>query len=137
MRSKHLPVVFDSRLIVLGMGGSSGVSFEELIALAEAVLAKAKFSKPYMIATIDTKQGEPVWHKLAAYYGCYLNFYDAARLEAQTPRIKNPSEAVFVAIGCHSVAESAALVAAGPKAVLLIEKTVEGRATAALAMAHN
>ncbi|WP_094505042.1 cobalamin biosynthesis protein [Brucella thiophenivorans] len=119
------------------MGSSSGVSFEELISLADVVLAKTNSIKPDVIATIDTKQADPVWHKLAAYYGCELQFFGAARLDQETPRIKNPSEAVFVAIGCHGVAESAALAASGPKAVLLIEKTVEGRATAALAMAHN
>lgn len=129
-------MVPDFKRVVLGMGCSSDVSLEELVSLANKVLAKANSKKPHTIATIDTKQGDPVWLELAAYYGCELRFYDAARLEQETARIKNPSAAVFVVVGCHSVAESAALAGAGPNADLIIEKTVEGRATAALAMAH-
>lgn len=130
-------MVFDAKLIVLGMGCSSGVSFEELVSLADAVLARANASKPHIIATLDTKKGNPVWHRLVAHYGCELQFFDAARLEQETFRIKNPSETVFAAIGCHGVAEAAAMAAAGLNADLLVEKTIEGRATAALAMAQR
>jgi len=132
-RSKHRPVASDATRIFLGMGSSSGVNLEELVPLADSVLAAVGVTKPDMIATLDTKRREPVWLALAEHYGCSLRFFAAARLEEETSRIKNPSKVPFSAVGCHSVAESAALVAAGPEAVLMVEKTVGGRVTAALA----
>ncbi|MCK4203555.1 cobalamin biosynthesis protein [Brucella pituitosa] len=116
------------------MGSSSGVYLEELVSLADKVLAGVGVIKPDMIATLDTKQGEPVWLALAEHYGCSLRFFAAERLEQETFRIKNPSEAVFATIGCHGVAESAALAAAGPASFLRVEKTLGGRVTAALAV---
>ena len=124
----------DVKRIVLGMGSSSGVKLEELVSLADRVLADAGLIKPDKIATLDIKQSEPVWLALAEHYECRLCFFDAERLEEETPRIKNPSDVVFATIGCHGVAESAALAAAGPEALLMVEKTVGGRVTAALAV---
>lgn len=126
----------NGNFIALGIGCSSGVSFEELVSLADRVLLGAGLKRPNLIATIATKQSDPVWAKLAQHYGCALRFFDAARLEQETPRLKNPSELVFASVGCHGVAESAALAAAGENAVLLVEKTSVERATAAIAVAH-
>lgn len=126
----------DENLVAVGMGCSSGVNHEELISLANRVLASAGVKRPDVIATIATKQHDPVWAKLAQHYGCELRFFDAVRLEQETPRLKNSSELVFAFVGCHGVAESAALAAAGENAVLLIEKTAVSGATAALAMAN-
>lgn len=127
-------MVSDLKHIVLGMGSSSGVNLEELVLLADKVLADAGVMKPDVIATLNTKQSESVWQALAVHYGCDLHFFAAERLEQETPRIRNPSKEVFARIGCHGVAESAALAAAGPQASLLVEKTVGGRVTAALAV---
>ena len=128
---------YKEKRAALGMGCSSGVRLEELVSLADRVLSKAGLNRPTVIATLATKQGDPVWLELAALYGCELRFFDAGQLEQETPRLKNPSDVVFASVGCHGVAESAALAAAGMNAALIIEKTVEGRATAALAMAHS
>ncbi|MFK0685154.1 cobalamin biosynthesis protein [Ochrobactrum sp. BD67] len=119
---------------VLGMGGSSGVTFDELLALAEQVLAQGAGSRPDAIATLSTKRGEPAWVELASYFACTVCYFDAERLEQETPRLKNPSEAVFQAVGCHGVAEAAALAASGPNGILAVEKTASVRATAALAI---
>ena len=40
-------------------------------------------------------------------------FFDAATLERETPRLRNPSDVVFAEVGCHGVAEGAAMAAAG------------------------
>ena len=119
---------------VLGMGGSSGVTFDELLALAEQVLARGACSRPDAIATLSTKRGEPAWAELASYFACAVCYFDAERLEQETLRLKNPSEAVFQAVGCHGVAEAAALAASGPNGILAVEKTASVRATAALAI---
>ncbi|NKW80042.1 cobalamin biosynthesis protein [Ochrobactrum pecoris] len=118
------------------MGGSSDVTFDELLALAEQVLSRSPGSRPDAIATLSTKRGDPIWTELAAHYECALCFFDAERLEQETPRLKNPSEAVFRSVGCHGVAEAAALAAAGANGFLAVGKTVSGRATAALAVAR-
>ena len=122
---------------VLGMGGSSGVTFDELLALADQVLSQGCCSRPDAIATLNTKCGELAWNELAAHYECALCFFDAERLEKETPRLENPSETVLEAVGCHGVAEAAALAATGPNGFLVVEKTVSGRATAALAVARS
>ena len=70
---------------------------------------------------------------LAAHFGCGISTFDAAVLEAETPRLKNPSDALFARIGCHGVAEAAALAAAGKEAVLIVEKTAGRKLTLAVA----
>ncbi len=62
-------------------------------------------------------------------------FFDPARLEAETPRLANPSDRVFREVGCHGVAEGAALAAAGPEGELIVAKTKSARATCAVARA--
>ena len=61
--------------------------------------------------------------------------FDAATLDAETPRMKNPSDVVFAEVGTHGVAEGAALAAAGPEAELIVPKRKSERATCALALA--
>ncbi|MBK5577617.1 cobalamin biosynthesis protein [Ochrobactrum anthropi] len=104
------------------MGGSSGVTFDELLALADQVLSQGCCSRPDAIATLSTKCGELAWNELAAHYECALCFFDAERLEKETPRLENPSETVLEAVGCHGVAEAAALAATGPNGFLVVEK---------------
>lgn len=118
----------------MGMGCSSNTPFEELLGLSERVLGLADVTRPDAIATLVAKHGEPVWHDLALHYGCRLMFFDVATLEAQTPRLKNPSQAVFKAVGCHGVAEAAALAGVGKDGFLRVEKTVSAHATAAVGM---
>ncbi len=129
------PVGRKARLSVLGMGSSSGATLGELMALAGSVLSQCGLRKPDMIATLASKAGDSVWTELAAHYGCALRFYEAGRLEEETPRLANPSEAVFRRIGCHGVAEAAALAGAGPSAKLIVYKTGVLHATAAVAIA--
>jgi cobalt-precorrin 5A hydrolase/precorrin-3B C17-methyltransferase len=51
----------------------------------------------------------------------------------ETPRLKNPSDVVFRQVGCHGVAEAAALAAIGESAVLIMPKMKSLHATAAIA----
>ncbi|MBJ6131335.1 cobalamin biosynthesis protein [Ochrobactrum sp. Q0168] len=117
------------------MGSSSGATLGELITLAGTVLSQCGLRRPDMIATLASKAGDSIWTELAAHYDCALRFFEARRLEEETPRLANPSEAVFKRIGCHGVAEAAALAGAGPTAKLVVHKTGVPRATAALAVA--
>ena len=69
---------------------------------------------------------------------CPARFFDAVTLEAQTPHLQNPSEIVFKEVGCHGVAEGAALAAVAASGnpsftgKLLVTKKKSARATCAV-----
>jgi cobalamin biosynthesis protein CbiG len=119
----------------LGLGLSATAEAVDAIALADAVIAQAGFDVADMvsIATIASRHDHPAALALASHFGTVLQTFDNAALEEETPRLANPSEALFLRIGCHGVAEAAALAAAGPDAVLLVEKTSGRRLTVAIA----
>jgi cobalamin biosynthesis protein CbiG len=65
--------------------------------------------------------------------GWELRGYRAAALAGQA--VPHPSGPVAAAVGTASVAEAAALLAAGPGAALVLPKTVHGGVTVAIARA--
>ncbi|MEM8752481.1 MAG: precorrin-3B C(17)-methyltransferase, partial [Pseudomonadota bacterium] len=85
------------------------------------------------VASIDLKSDEAAIHALAARAGVAPEFYRAETLEAARDRLANPSDVVFAEVGCHGVAEGAALTAAGEAASLLVEKRKSANATCAVA----
>lgn len=124
----------------LGVGLSAGADGEEVIMLAEAVIANAGLDPAQLqqIATIETRRHHPALLALASRFQVPLALFEAIVLEDETPRLKNPSEALFARIGCHGVAEAAALAAAGAQAALLVEKTTGRQVTVAIAAKpHN
>src|SRR3546814_1276152 len=102
------------------------------ISLDDHDLAREAIAGVY---SLDLKSDERAMHELGKWLGVPLRFFDAARLEQETPRLTNPSEAVFAEVGCHGVAEGAALAAAGMKAKLIVPKIKSQRATCAIAQA--
>jgi cobalt-precorrin 5A hydrolase/precorrin-3B C17-methyltransferase len=84
-------------------------------------------------ATIDLKEDEPAIFNI--WDGARLRFFTAEELAAQSHRIKNPSEIVRQETGTPSVAEAAALAAAGPDSELIVPRTKSKRATCAIARA--
>ncbi|MBN9044689.1 MAG: cobalamin biosynthesis protein [Rhizobiales bacterium] len=120
--------------VALGVGAATQAAEADVLAAVARALAEAGVEKPDAIASLATKKDHPVWEALTQRFGCPALFFDAARLERETPRLKNPSEAVFRAVGCHGVAEAAALAAAGEGSRLAVGKTVAGHATAAVAV---
>ena len=87
------------------------------------------------IFTLERKMAEPALALLAERLGVPARCFSAAELEAETPRLANPSAAVFRAVGCHGVAEAAALAAAGSTGRLILEKRRSAHASCALALA--
>lgn len=120
----------------LGLGCERGCDPAELFALAERVLTTVvnDLSRLAGVFTIDQRINEPAIVYVATRLGVPLYAFDAVRLEAETPRLLNPSARVFALVGCHGVAEAAALAGAGSKAQLIIGKTKSVHATAALAV---
>jgi cobalamin biosynthesis protein CbiG len=86
-----------------------------------------------LIASLESKAADDIVASLARHFGWAVQYFSAAALETETPRLLNPSDLVFRAVGCHGVAEAAALAAAGPDASLVIPKTATGGITCAIA----
>jgi cobalt-precorrin 5A hydrolase/precorrin-3B C17-methyltransferase len=123
------------RCHVLGLGCERETPADEVVALAHQALAEGGISAAELVAvaSIDTRNGEAAILAVAGQFGIPSLFFDAATLEKETPRIKNPSEVVFARVGCHGVAESAALAAIGEFAELIVPKIRSAHATAAIA----
>jgi cobalt-precorrin 5A hydrolase/precorrin-3B C17-methyltransferase len=121
--------------VAIGLGCDRGTPVAELRALLLDCLREAALSLPDIacLATVDVKTEEAGLRALAQELDLPLHFFPASDLEQETPRLANPSEAVFCAIGCHGVAEAAALAALGPASYLLLPKRRSVRATCAMA----
>ncbi|MBY3182374.1 cobalamin biosynthesis protein [Rhizobium laguerreae] len=129
-------VKFDAvRRLVLGLGCERGTPAQEVLALAEQALREAGVSGEALaaVASIDSRTNEPAVLSVAAHFSVPAVFFAAGRLEEETPRLANPSAIVFARVGCHGVAEGAALAAAGPDAELAVAKIKSAHATAAVA----
>jgi cobalamin biosynthesis protein CbiG len=114
---------------VVGIGTSSGVTAAEVAALVDEVLATVGLTRAAVVAvaTIATKIDE----RAIATLGWPVRGYAPDELRAvDVPR---PSDAVMAATGTPSVAEAAALLAAGAGAELVVAKRSSAHATAAVA----
>ncbi|MHA3914792.1 precorrin-3B C(17)-methyltransferase [Halovulum sp. GXIMD14793] len=129
------PLVYRRQAYALGVGCARHCPPDEMIALVQQVLADAGRSvfEVASVNSISLKSDEAAVHALADNLGVPAQFFDAEALEAQTPRLANPSDIVFAEVGAHGVAEAAALAAAGPEAALDISKVKSANATCALA----
>jgi cobalt-precorrin 5A hydrolase/precorrin-3B C17-methyltransferase len=133
--SSHL--VYHPKILTLGVGGERGIAAEELVALVDDTLARNRLSRHALaaIATIDLKEDETAIHDLARHLDLPVRIFTAAELNAESPKLKSPSDLVLREVGCPGVAEGAALAAAGPHAQLIVPKTKSRRATCAVALA--
>ncbi len=130
-------LVYHPAVLALGIGCERGTDAEELRALARETLAEHGLAEDAVagVFSIDVKSDEPALHTLAEALDVPARFFDAATLEAETPRLAKPSDLVYREVGCHGVAEGAALAAAGPQGELIVAKTKSARATCAVAKA--
>lgn len=134
-----LELVYHPRTLVLGMGCERHASAEEAIALATQALEQADVSPLSLaaVASIDLKTDETAIHAVAAHFGVPVRFFTAERLEQERSRLQNPSAIVFAEVGCHGVAEGAALAAVGGRGALLLPKIKSKGATAAIGRAAD
>lgn len=130
-------LVMHPRVLALGVGTERSTAPEELVELALSKLADAGLARAAIacVVSLDVKADEPAVRALAQALGVPARFFTAEQLEAETPRLANPSEIVFEAVGCHGVAEGAALAAVGPDGELVVAKQRSKRATCAIARA--
>ncbi|SCB43016.1 cobalamin biosynthesis protein [Rhizobium multihospitium] len=125
-----------TRRYLLGLGCERGTDWNDVRMLAERAFEEAGIGSEQVLAivSIDARMNEPAILETATHFRLPVRFFKAAALERETPRLKNPSEIVFAQVGCHGVAEAAALAAAGPDSELVLPKIKSSFATAAIAM---
>ncbi len=128
-------LVLHPPVLVVGVGCARGAPSDELITLVEGALAAHGLAAGAVacVASLDLKADEPAVHALATHLGVPARFFTAEELERERPRLANPSDVVFREVGCHGVAEGAALAAAGAEASLFVTKTKSAQTTCAIA----
>ena len=127
---------FAPQQVTLGVGCARNCAPEELAALVSETLAAAGIAPEavHSVNTIDLKADEPAIITLADQLGAPLRLFDAATLDAETPRLATPSDIVFAEVGTHGVSEAAALAQGGAEATLHVTKRKTANATCALAL---
>lgn len=120
--------------VVAGIGFRREVSAGEIVALVERALAQAALD-PGQLARLATLAGlaqAPSFREAARRLRAEPACVDRALAAAQ-PAVRTRSERALRAHGVGSVAEAAALAAAGPGATLVLERIASAAATCALA----
>ena len=130
-------LVYHPARLAIGVGCERGTDPDEVLGLIRATLADHRLAHDAVagLFSLDLKADEPAVHAAAEALGVPARFFDAGTLEAETPRLRTPSDLVFREVGCHGVAEGAALAAAGPQGELIVPKAKSRRATCAIALA--
>lgn len=125
----------DETVIVAGIGCRRGAPASDIEAAIRAALARADIAADALdgIATIAAKSAEVGVQTAANKLGLSVMLISEADAQAAEPRTQTRSEHVRTLTGVSSVAEAAALAAAGPSARLISPRLVMGSATCALA----
>jgi cobalt-precorrin 5A hydrolase len=133
------PMDVGQAVIVAGIGCRAGATAREIEAVLEAAASRAKLdvSEIGIIATSHAKIGEQGIADVASLRGARLVIVAQSDLEAASAHVVTRSERVKELIGIPSLAEAAALAAAGPNARLITPRVVIGRATCALAVSGD
>lgn len=119
-------------MIVAGVGCRRDCPAEDIVALVRRATASAGCAVSALAAP-DFRSDERGVQSAAATLGLPLTLVDRDALAAAQSRCVTRSMRVEHATGLASVAEAAALSAAGPASVLLMPRIAGARATCALA----
>jgi cobalt-precorrin 5A hydrolase len=126
----------DQAMMVAGVGCKAGASAGEIEAAIAEALARAGLSAATLtaLATSFAKSDEPGIAAAATARGLKFVVVPQHDLEAAGARVVTRSARVQALTGVPSVAEAAALAAAGPASRLLGPRVAVGPATCALAV---
>jgi len=126
-------------MIVAGVGCKRGAPASDVDAAIRAALARAGVAAESLdaIATATIKRGEAGIETVAVKLGVGVVHVSDADLLAAGPRTETRSARVLAVAGVPSVAEAAALAAAGPSSRLIGRRLVVGAATCALAASEQ
>ena len=122
-------------MIVAGVGCRKGAQAAEIEAAIKAAFARVGVaaSELSLVATSAIKGSEPGIAAAAASFGVPIVLIPQHDLAAAGARVTTRSERVIALVGVPSVAEAAALAAAGPAARLIVPRIVVGHVACALA----
>jgi cobalt-precorrin 5A hydrolase len=122
-------------LITAGIGCRKAISAAQVEAALQTALRLNAIadSRLGLIAAPEVKGSEAGLRAAAAARGVLLQLIPQPLLEAANPRTLTRSVRSMAAMNVHSVAEAAALAAAGPRARLLTPRIAVGPVTCALA----
>jgi cobalt-precorrin 5A hydrolase len=122
-------------LITAGIGCRKAISAAQVEAALQTALRLNALadSQLGLIAAPAVKGSEPGLRAAAAARGVLLRLIPQPLLEGANPRTLTRSARSMAAMNVHSVAEAAALAAAGPHARLLAPRIAVGPVTCALA----
>jgi cobalt-precorrin 5A hydrolase len=125
----------DQAMIVAGIGCRRGAAAPDIEAAIRAALASAGIAAAALeaIATATAKGAEPGIAATAAKLGLRVVLIPDAELKTAGTRMATRSDRVLALTGVPSLAEAAALAAAGPSSRLIASRLVVGAATCALA----
>jgi cobalt-precorrin 5A hydrolase len=122
-------------MAVIGIGTTSRASIEDVIAAIEAARAKAVILKapPQKLAALNRPAFNPAIESAAVRCGIDLILLTADALRAAAPRCVTQSKLSMKHYGVPSVAEAAALAAAGPGSKLIVSRFFGPNTTASVA----
>ncbi|MBM6580194.1 cobalamin biosynthesis protein [Microvirga sp. BT689] len=122
-------------MIVAGVGFRRGVAADEIVALVEQALERAALATDALgkLATVEALAALPAFTEAARRLDVVASPVAEPDLSAAAPRLRTQSARSIAAHGVGSVAEAAALGAAGPGAQLILERIASASATCALA----
>ncbi|SNY93556.1 cobalt-precorrin 5A hydrolase / precorrin-3B C17-methyltransferase [Cohaesibacter sp. ES.047] len=131
-------LVYAPQSLVVGVGCERGLDATHLIAHIEATLDAHNLAPQAiaMLASIDLKMDEAAIHAAARHFKVPARFFSAEELEAEAGRLTTPSDVVFAEVGCHGVAEGAALAGVRSDGTLLVSKEKTNKATCAVGLAN-
>jgi len=126
-------------MIVAGVGCRRDTAAPDIEAAIREALARAGIASNALdaIATIAAKRDEAGITTAAVNLGVAIVLVSDAELKSAGERTVTRSERVLALMGVPSVAEAAALAAAGPSARLISSRLIVGSATCALASSEQ
>ncbi|GGG28840.1 cobalamin biosynthesis protein [Chelatococcus composti] len=122
-------------MIVAGIGFRRSVAADEIVALVEQALDRAAIAADALgkLATVEALAALPAFTEAARRLNVVAASVAEPALSEAAPRVRTQSARSIAAHGIGSVAEAAALAAAGSRAELILERIASPSATCALA----
>ncbi|MFC1458960.1 cobalamin biosynthesis protein [Microvirga arabica] len=122
-------------MIVAGVGLRHSVKADEIVALVEQALEHASLARDDLtkLATVEALSILPAFTEAARRLDVPVTPVAQDALSASAPHVRTKSARSIAAHGVGSVAEAAALAAAGPHPRLILERITSASATCALA----
>ncbi|MCB8879807.1 cobalamin biosynthesis protein [Acidisoma cellulosilytica] len=119
-------------MIVAGIGCRTGISAQAIIQVLEDA-ADLGFDKPDLLAVPEFRNGEAGILEAAQTLGLPILWIAKSDLKGEQGRCLTRSRRAEAEVGLASVAEAAALAAAGPSGRLVLPRISAGGVTCALA----